>query len=113
MKDLLRLAVQNNGDIKLVAGSQNIAQRILLKLLLEPGSLKQHRAIGAGLRIGQKLTDDPEVVLGRIRSSVESDNAVTSVIFSEVVQVGSSVTVNLVLKLKDSDQPISTSFKVA
>jgi len=113
LTDDFDLAVSNTNDIKLVAGSANIGQRIAVKLLLDPGSLKYHQSIGVGLKIGERLHDDLDKIIGRIRLSLQADNAIDSVIFASVAQAGSTLMVNMILKLKDVDEPLTVPVKVA
>lgn len=113
LTDDFDLDVNAYGDIKLIASSQNVAQRIIVKLLLELGSLKRHPEIGVGLSIGVKNTVDLSQILDRIRTSLAKDSSIERVIFSEVLEQGSSLTINLILKLKNVDQPLALPVKVA
>lgn len=113
LTDDFDLDVNAYGDINLVASSQNVAQRIIVKLLLELGSLKRHPEIGVGLSIGVKSSVDLTTVLDRIRTSLARDSSIERVIFADVTQEGSSLLINLILKLKNVDQPLSLPVKVA
>lgn len=113
LTDDFDLDVSPYGDINLIASTENVAQRIILKLLLEVGSLKRHQEIGVGLSIGGKATADLTLILDRVRSSLAQDSSIESVIFAEILQEGNKVVINLILKLKDVDQPISLPVKVA
>lgn len=106
------IAVSNTGDVKLVAGTQNVAQGLLVKLLLEVGALKRHPEIGGGLEVGGKALHLSQT-LDQVRRSLEKDNRVQSVIFAEIRQAGSSVFLNMILTLKNVDQPVAIPLKVA
>lgn len=113
LTDDFDLDVNAFGDVNLLASSQNVAQRIVVKLLLELGSLKRHPEIGVGLSIGVKSTVDLSVILDRVRSSLSRDSSIERVIFADVEQQGSSLLINLILKLRNIDQPLTIPVKVA
>lgn len=113
LTDEFDLDVNSYGDINLLASSENVAQRIILKLLLDEGSLKRHPEIGVGLAVGIKSTLDLTGLVDRIRTSLSSDSSIEKVIYADVVQEGSSLTINLILKLRNVDQPLTFPVKVA
>ena len=101
------LAVSNTNDLDLVAGIDNMSQAILVRLNLEPGSLKRHQSIGVGFNIGEKATSDRLSEMRRnIIASFGSDLRIDSVPFIELLQVGNTTRINLVLKIKDLDLPV-------
>lgn len=51
------LELSNLGDIKLVAGGENAAQAVKIKLFTEIGSILLHPSIGTSLQIGEKITN--------------------------------------------------------
>jgi len=61
------IVLTNRGDYDLIGGILNFTQALLIKLSLEPGSLKRHLAIGTGLQPGNKITSRK---LGEIRNQV-------------------------------------------
>lgn len=107
------IAVNAYGEPNLIAASGNVAQRIILRLLLGTGSLQRHPEVGVGLSIGEKSSSNLGALLDRVRTSLSNDSSVENVIFAEVDQSGSSLLINLILKLKDVDQPLTTTLKVA
>jgi len=113
LTDEYDLAISNTGDVKLVAGSANIGQRVAIKLLLDPGSLKYHLEIGVGLKVGERLQDDLDKMIGRVRRSLSADNAIESVIYAGADQAGPVLNLNMILKLKNVDQPLAVPVKVA
>jgi hypothetical protein len=51
------LEVSNLKDLKLIAGGENAAQALRIKLGIEPGSLLYHSDLGTDLQIGSKTRD--------------------------------------------------------
>ena len=109
--DEFDLVFANFGDYDLIAGIQNMAQAIVIRMSLERGSLKRHQAIGAGLIIGSKTRDAAEVREDLIRS-LQADARVESVPFIQVIQEGSTTTVNMVIRVKNVRQPVPVSITV-
>jgi hypothetical protein len=62
------LELNNLNDIKLIAGVDNAAQAIFLKLNLEPGSLLYHPEIGTDLQVGSKTKNALDIKVQIIRS---------------------------------------------
>jgi len=106
LDDDFDIIITGPSDMKLVNGSHNVAQSILLRILFEIGSLKRHPGIGTDLGIGQKVSN-PKTVLNQIRTSVSSDVRVESIIYSDIKQEGNTSLINLLLKLKGVDQPVT------
>lgn len=99
------IALDVTGDAKLVSGQYNVAQALLLKILYEKNSLKRHPSIGTTLGIGAK-TVDVRKVISEVRRSLSADSRVDALLASEVVQEGSSLLINAMLRLTGSDQPV-------
>jgi hypothetical protein len=99
------LVTASNKDMDMVAGSNNVVQSILLKILLQRGSLKRHPEIGTDLNIGNKISD-PVAIADQIRTTLNQDNRVEAVVFSEVKQEGGTTFINMILKLRGVDQPV-------
>lgn len=71
------LELNNLNDIKLVAGVQNAAQAIFIRLSLEVGSLLYHPELGTDLQVGSKTKDALSIkvqVLKSITSDQRFDN---------------------------------------
>jgi hypothetical protein len=105
LTDDFDIAVSSVGDAKLIAGSKNVAQAILIKILLETNSLKRHPNIGTSLSIGEKTTN-LAVIADQIRTSLVADRRIENVIFSSVEREGGTTKIKLILKLKGVDHPI-------
>lgn len=102
------LAISNTSDLDLIAGTENLAQGIMLKLYLERKGLKRHPSVGTSLGIGEKalhLTD----LRNEVESSILSDQRVEAILYSQLLQDGNETKIQLVLKAKDIDQPIPIS----
>lgn len=72
------LELNNLNDIKLVAGVQNAAQAIFIRLSLEPGSLLYHPEIGTDLQVGGKTKDAFKLKI-QVLKSITSDARFDSV----------------------------------
>lgn len=109
--------ISNTGDIKMIAGTPNVSQGIALKLMLEPGSLKRHLEIGADLGVGVRTLGDgddaTDELLNRVRRSIEADSRIDSVIYAGLEREGSSFILNLILRLRQVDQPVSLPLRIA
>ena len=112
LTDDFDIMVSSTGDVKMVGGTQNVAQGLVVKLLLENGALQRHPEIGGGLSIGVKALQISET-MQNVRRSLEKDGRVQRVIFADIKQEGPKVMLNLVLKLKNIDQPVAIPVKVA
>jgi hypothetical protein len=106
------LVFANFGDYDLVAGIDNMAQAVALKIAYEKGSLKRHPEIGAGLQIGTKSRNlnDIREALSR---SLESDPRMQSVPFIEATQENNTIMLNMVLKIKNVAQPVPVSLEAS
>lgn len=67
------LELNNLNDLKLVAGVQNAAQAIFIRLNVEPGSLLYHPDIGTNLQIGEKTRDAFQIKTQIIKSLTSDD----------------------------------------
>ena len=106
------LAISNTKDLDLVAGMSNMAQASALKLGYESGSLKRHPGIGTDLQIGRKAATSLTIIREQILSSFQSDNRVESIPFIELIQEGGAYVINMLVKLKNVDQPVPIPLKV-
>lgn len=101
------LAISNVGDLDLIAGIDNMSQAILLRLALEPGSLQRHPEIGTGLQIGVKIRNAILAEMqNNIISSYESDLRVEAIPYLDIIQEGNTTKINMIIKLKDLEQPV-------
>jgi hypothetical protein len=101
------LIFTNTKDLDLVAGVDNMVQAIGIKLLLEQGGLKRHPFIGTNLQIGSKVRNGSLTQIRRqIINSFNQDARVDSIPFIELIQEGGTIQINMMVKLKDVDQPV-------
>ena len=100
------IALDVTGDAKLVSGQSNVAQALLLKLLYERGSLKRHPGIGTRIQIGSKGTDTRQT-LQDVRQSLLTDSRLDAILFSEITQESSAISMNFILRLIGADQPVA------
>lgn len=82
------LEINNLNDISLIAGIENVAQAVYLKLNVEPLGNRYHPEIGVNLPIGDKTTDATQLRM-EILSSLRQDNRLQDVTVK--VQVSGSV----------------------
>lgn len=104
-------AISNTRDLDLVAGIGNMSQAVLIRLYLEPGSLKRHPQIGTDLQIGEKA-----VLIERLQSqivnSLSSDLRVETIPFIGLEQEGGTILVNLLIKLRRLNQPVDIPIRL-
>ena len=101
------LAFTNSGDFDLLAGVENITQAIAVRLALERGGLKRHLRFGTGLQIGGKLRGNGlQDLREEILSSLGADPRIESIPFAELKREGNTVNINLILKLRQLEQPV-------
>jgi len=101
------LAISSTKDLDLIAGVPNITQAIVIKLLLEKMSLKRKPRIGTSLPLGTKLRANGLAELRReILNSLGSDNRVESIPYIFLSQEGGTISINMLIKMKEIEQPI-------
>jgi len=102
------LELSNLNDIKLIAGAENAAQAVFIKLNVEPGSLLYHPEIGTDLQVGQK-TKDAFMIKTQILRSISQDSRFDDV--DSVVQVlGDVVLVDLKVSIANTGIGIPFQF---
>lgn len=95
------LEVSNLKDLKLVAGAQNAAQALRLKVEIEKGSLPFHPTLGADLQIGEK-TKDAFAIKTSLLSSILADPRFDSARVN-VSALGSIYVLDIFVVLKNTD----------
>jgi hypothetical protein len=95
------LEMSNLKDLKLVAGVDNAAQALRLKLEIEKGSLPYHPGIGSSLQIGEKTKDAFELKTS-ILNSVLADPRFISARVNVTIQGGVYI-IDLFVTLKNTD----------
>lgn len=102
------LELNNLNDIKLVAGVQNAAQAIFIKIGVEPGSIVYHPELGTDLQIGGKTKNALDIKTQIVRS-LTKDERFSGV--DAVVQVlGDIVLVNLRVTLANTGIEVPFQF---
>jgi hypothetical protein len=90
------LELNNLNDLKLVAGVQNAAQAVYVKLNVEPGGLVYHPELGTSLQIGEKTKNALEIktqILQSLTRDARFDNVdVTVQVLGDVILVDLRVT---------------------
>lgn len=102
------LELNNLNDITVVAGIQNAAQAIFIRLSLEPGSLLYHPEIGTDLQVGEKTKNAFDIKV-QVLKSITSDSRFSNV--DATVQVlGSSILTDLRVSLANTGISVPLQF---
>lgn len=102
------LELDNLSDVKLVAGVQNAAQAVFLKLNIEPGGLLYHPEIGTSLQVGEK-TKSAFTIKTQILKSLSKDERFDN-INTNVSILGDVVLVDLRVSLANTGLEIPLQF---
>lgn len=104
------LELSNLNDIKLIAGAQNAAQAVKIRLFTEPGGILHHPEIGTNLIIGQKVVS-AFVIQTQIIKSLSQDPRFESV--NAIVQViDQTIFVKLTVSVVDTGIEVPLQFSV-
>ena len=95
------LEMSNLKDLKLVAGVDNAAQALRLKLEIERGSLPYHPNIGSSLQIGDK-TKDAFLIKTSVLTSILTDPRFVSARVNVTVEGGVYI-LDIFVTLKNTD----------
>lgn len=107
------LAMNNTSDLDLIAGMDNMIQVLALRTELERGSLKRHPEIGTSLSLGEKATTRTLVDLRNdLVTSIASDPRVQAIPSIQLNQEGGEIRSDIVVILKNLDQPIPIPLKL-
>jgi hypothetical protein len=104
------LELSNLNDIKLIAGIENAAQAVKLKLFVEPGGILYHPELGTDLQIGEKVKNASLIKLQIIRSL--SRDARFEKVDATVNIEGNTIYVELVVTLANTGVEIPLQFAV-
>ena len=104
------LDLSNLSDFKLVAGVQNAAQAVYLKLNIEPGGLVYHPELGTSLQVGEK-TKDAFTIKSQIVKSLSRDPRFDSVTV-KVNVLGDVILVDLRVTLANTGIEVPLAFAV-
>lgn len=98
------LQLSNLKDFKLVAGVNNAAQALRLKLEIERGSLPYHPTLGTNLQIGEKTKNAFEIKIS-VLNSILLDPRFSSARVNVTVQGGVYI-LDIFVSLKNTDGEI-------
>lgn len=104
------LELNNINDLTLVAGVQNAAQAVYLKLSVEPGGLVYHPEIGTVLQVGEKTKNALEIK-AQILKSLAKDPRFDSV-DAKVQVLGDVILVDLRVILANTGIEVPLTFAV-
>lgn len=105
------LEMTNLNDLQVVAGAQNAAQAIVLKLFYERGDLLKHPEIGVGVSVGSK-GDALSEVKSNIISSLLSDQRFQSITNLTLRRENDSLTIKFTAQVKNIDIPVPITLKL-
>lgn len=100
-----------SGDLNVVAGPENGAQAIILKILYQTGDLKKFPAIGTHLRTGGKMPNIG-VVRTQILNSLLQDPRIEDVRNINLRQEGSALYINFVVQFINIQQPATINIPI-
>jgi hypothetical protein len=107
------LAISNIKDLDLVGGMDNMSQAVALKLYYEKGSLKRHPEVGTNLQIGRKVkSNNAKEAQEDIIRSFLSDSRIDALPYIDVSQEGSTTNINMLVKLRNLEQPVPIPLKL-
>jgi len=98
------IKMSNLKDFKLVAGVNNAAQALRLKLEVEKGSLPYHPGIGTDLQIGEKTKNAFALKLSILNSILQDPRFVNARV--NVTVNGSFYLLDIFVTLKNTDQEV-------
>lgn len=105
------LALGNNDDLQIVAGTDNMAQAVFLKLVYEKGDVLSAPEIGVGLSVGSKirsLSDIKDAVV----SSLLQDPRIENITDLAINRQGSTVALTFNLHIKRVDIPVPVRIRL-
>ena len=101
------LALTVTNDLKLTAGLSNMAQALVVRILIEKGSLKRHPGIGTKLQVGKKTSQNSVSDLkAEILTSLGSDPRITSIPFIQLSQESGTININMLVRIKHFEEPV-------
>jgi len=107
------LTITNLNDLKLVGGIENMAQAIVIRILIEKGSIKRHSTIGTRLQVGEKVRQNSLADLkSEIVTSLGSDPRITAVPFIQLNQQGGAIDILMIVKIRHFEQPVPIPIKL-
>lgn len=105
------LALGNNDDLQVVAGADNMAQAVFLKLVYEKGDVLNFPEIGVGLVIGSK-SPSLDRVKDALTSSLLQDPRIQNITDMSLIKDGSAIYLSFNLNIKKVDLPVPVRVKL-
>lgn len=105
------LALTRSDDIELVAGTNNMAQAVILKLGYEPGEVIRYPQMGVGLQPGIKFPNIEDVQDALVNTLLQ-DPRIQSVENIALRRESSTLRLTFDLKIKQVDIPIPISIQI-
>ena len=105
------LAITRSGDLELVAGPQNMAQAVILKLGYEPGEIIRYPLLGAGVRPGVKFPNLEDIKDGLVNTLLQ-DVRIQTIENLSIRRESSALYLQFDLKIKQVDIPIPISIQI-
>lgn len=111
LTDEYDLSLSASGDLELVAGADNMAQGVILKLLYEPGEVMRYPNMGTGILPGRKFPPLEEIK-DLLTNSLLQDPRVANVTGLALRRESSSLFLTFNIQIKQVDIPIPVKIKV-
>lgn len=111
VNDEFDLIIMNSGDVDMIAGLQNMAQAVVLKLGYERGELRNHPTLGIGVQVGSKF-NTLEEIRDRILDSLLQDPRVETITGLSLRRDGPALFLNFEIIIKRVDNPIPLQVKL-
>lgn len=105
------LVISPTGDLELVAGVENLAQQVPLKLAYEKGEVMRYTDLGANLIIGLKAPEVQELKDGIVNSLLQ-DSRISNVNDLSIIRQGSTYFISFNIKVKQVDIPIPIKLQI-
>ena len=105
------LSLTPSGDLELVAGPDNMAQAVVLKLSYEPGEVMAFPQLGAGIVPGQKFPALQDIQDG-VTNTLLQDTRVESIDELSIRRDGTALFLTFNLKIKRIDIPVPISIRI-
>tara|TARA_R110000868_G_C10973188_1_gene771497 strand:+ start:36296 stop:38401 length:2106 start_codon:yes stop_codon:yes gene_type:complete len=111
LTDDFDLIITNGGDLDMIAGIENMAQAVVLKLGYEQGELRNHPTLGVGIQVGGKF-NSLEAIRDRLIESLTQDQRVENLSNVALLRDGSALYMSFEIKIKQVDKPIPLKVKL-
>ncbi len=105
------LTLNNANDLEIVAGADNMAQAVILKLSYEPGEVMRHPELGAGILPGKKFPALEDIKDGVINTLLQ-DNRIQKIDDLALLRDNDALTLSFNLKIKNVDLPVPIKIKI-